>query len=76
MVSSVSYRMDIQLCLCGVSNTGLQNWCVNSIQVGLRTPRSMPQGSCDWWYATVIMGLVVCHSDHGIGSMPQGSWDW
>ena len=37
---------------------------------------SMPQGSCDWWYATVIMGLVVCHSDHGIGSMPQGSWDW
>ena len=24
----------------------------------------------------MIMGLVVCHSDHGIGSMPQGLWDW
>ena len=25
----------------------------------------------------MIMGLVVCHSDHVIGGMPQwGSWDW
>ena len=37
MVSSVSYRMDIQLCLYGVSTAGLQNWCVKHIQVTLKS---------------------------------------